>query len=323
MSNYGIPYMGSKSGIVASIALNFPKADHFYDLFGGGFSVSHYMLQNKSKNYKTFHYNEIKPHIADTVKKAIGGDFSYERFKPPWISIKDFHEKKNIDGYVSSCWSFGNNGDNYLFSKEIEEYKRAMHMAVVFNEFDELAYEVFGFREWPAIAKTIKQKRFYLGQLIEHYRTTKIPNGLIKFINSKQLQQLEQLERLQQLRQLEQLEQLQRLQRLQQLERLQQLRQLEQLVITSKDYRDVFIEKNSVVYCDIPYQGTGDYGNSFDHKSFFDWAAKKDCPVFVSEYEIKDPRFKLVYEVDKRIMLTQSGDSNKVGRERLYWNGVS
>jgi site-specific DNA-adenine methylase len=37
-SNYGIPYMGSKSDIVASIALNLPPAENFYDLFGGGVS---------------------------------------------------------------------------------------------------------------------------------------------------------------------------------------------------------------------------------------------------------------------------------------------
>ena len=40
MSNFGIPYMGNKSDIVASIAMNFPKADNFYDLFGGGGSIS-------------------------------------------------------------------------------------------------------------------------------------------------------------------------------------------------------------------------------------------------------------------------------------------
>ena len=76
MSEYGIPYMGSKAGIAASIALNFPKADHFYDLFGGGGSISHYMALNKAKNYKTFHYNEIKTIIADVVKRAIAGEFN-------------------------------------------------------------------------------------------------------------------------------------------------------------------------------------------------------------------------------------------------------
>ena len=72
----------------------------------------------------------------------------------------------------------------------------------------------------------------------------------------------------------------------------------------------------------LPYAGTAEYGNSFNHKEFFDWAASRTFPVFISEYDVPDKRFKLVYEVKKRCILTQSGDSNKVKKERLYWNGV-
>ena len=42
-NKYGLPYQGSKTKIVEHIAKYFPNADHFYDLFGGGFSVTHYM----------------------------------------------------------------------------------------------------------------------------------------------------------------------------------------------------------------------------------------------------------------------------------------
>lgn len=288
MSEWGISYMGSKSGIAASLALNFPKADHFYDLFGGGFSMSHYMLANKAKNYKHFHYNEIKTHIVDVVRRAIAGEFNYATFKPPWISREEFHAKKYTDGYVASCWSFANNGEDYLFSEEIEEYKRAMHMAVVFDEFDEIAEKTLGFTKWPAIAKTIKQRRFYLRQLLEHYRKTKIPYHLHKYLSPKQLERLEQLQ---------------------------------QLTLTSMSYEQVGILPNSVVYCDIPYAGTTDYGNTFSHKAFFDWAASREFPVLISEYHVPDERFKLVYSVDKRCLLTQSGESNKKKSEKLYWNG--
>jgi site-specific DNA-adenine methylase len=327
MSEYGIPYMGSKSNIAASLAMNFPKAEHFYDLFGGGGAMAHYMALNKAKKYSHFHYNELKAHIAETLKRAIAGEFSYDVFKPPWVSREEFHAKKYTDGYVCSCWSFGNNGDDYLFSEEIEPCKRSMHMAVVFDEFDALASEVLRFSKWPAIAKTIKQRRYYVRQLIEHYRKTKLPKVLHQYLSDKQRQSLaahrpfQELERLQQLQQLEQLERLQQLQRLQQLEQLQRLQQLQQLHITSGDYRDVIIEPNSVVYCDIPYKGTAEYGNSFSHKDFFDWASSREFPVFISEYDVADPRFKLVYTVDKRCLLTQSGESNKVKQEKLYWNG--
>jgi site-specific DNA-adenine methylase len=317
MSDYGLPYMGSKAGIAASLALNFPKADHFYDLFGGGGSISHYMALNKAKNYKTFHYNEIKSHIADVLKRAIAGEFNYSRFTPKWISRDEFHAKKDTDGYIASCWSFGNNGKTYLFGPEIEPYKRSMHNAVVFGEFDELAEKVLRFNKWPSIAKTIKQRRFYLRQLLEHYRKTKIPDSLIQFLTDKQRNSLAAHRPLMELKQLEQLQQLERLQQLQQLQRLQQL---ERLSITSLDYLAVEILTNSVVYCDIPYQGTSEYGNAFSHKEFFDWAATRPFPVFISEYEITDSRFELVYTVAKRCILTTEGASNKVRQERLYRN---
>jgi hypothetical protein len=318
MSEYGIPYMGSKSGIAESIAINFPKADHFYDLFGGGFSMMHCMLTTKAKNYKHFHYNEIKPYIVDVVRRAIAGEFNYATFKPPWVSRAEFNEKKYSDGYVATCWSFGNNGEGYLFSEEIEEYKRTMHMAVVFGEFNSLAKEVLRFDKWPPIAKTIKQRRYYLRQLLEHYRKTKLPSVLIPFLNEKQKASLAAHRPVQELSHLQQLQQLAQLERLQQLEQLQRL---QRLTLTSLDYRDVEILPNSVVYCDIPYAGTADYGNTFSHKEFFDWAASRPFPVFISEYDVPDKRFKLVYEVKKRCILTQSGDSNKVKKERLYWNG--
>lgn len=41
---YGIPYMGSKKKIMETLQRYFPPADNFYDLFGGGFSVTHFML---------------------------------------------------------------------------------------------------------------------------------------------------------------------------------------------------------------------------------------------------------------------------------------
>lgn len=86
-------------------------------------------------------------------------------------------------------------------------------------------------------------------------------------------------------------------------------------------YEQVEIAPNSVVYCDIPYQGTADYGE-FSHKDFFEWAATREFPVYISEYNITDKRFKLVYEIDKRSMLSPKKD-NKIMSEKLYWNGVS
>jgi hypothetical protein len=298
MSEFGMPYMGSKDKIARSICMNFPQADHFYDLFGGGGSITHCMMLTNKKRYKHFHYNEIANGVSELFEKSINGDFSYSKFKPKWISRQEFFEKKEIDAYIRLIWSFGNNQKDYIFGENIEEYKRSMHMAVVFDEFNTLATQVLQFSKWPAIAKTIKQKRLYLRQLIEHYRITKLPECLLEYLPSKQLQQLEQLQRLQ------------RLQRLQ-----------PKLFITALDYREVKIKPSSVVYCDIPYKNTSEYLKEFDHESFLDWAASQPHPVYISEYNINDDRFEVVYDIQKRSELS----SNKyVGNktEKLYWNRV-
>ena len=319
MANFGIPYMGSKSKICKDIAFYFPNAKNFYDLFGGGFAVTHYMMTKESDRYETFHFNEIKSGVVDLIKRAIAGEFNYEVFKPAWITREDFFASD--DAYVKVCWSFGNNQKDYMFGPEIERYKKSMHQAVVFNDFDDLAELTLRFKSWPKELTTIKQKRLYLRQKIEHYRVTKIPEDLHKFLSKKQLQQLERLQQLEQLERLQQLQQLERLQQLQQLERLEKLQQLERLRITALDYRNVKILKDSVVYCDIPYFKTGDYQNNFNHQEFFDWAATRDFPVYVSEYNIDDPRFKLVFEIEKRSMLSPTGyGGQKI--ERLYWNQV-
>ena len=304
MTKYGIPYMGSKSKICKDIAFYFPNAKNFYDLFGGGFAVTHYMMTQESDRYETFHFNEIKSGVVDLIKRAIAGEFNYEVFKPAWITREDFFASD--DAYVKVCWSFGNNQKDYMFGKNIEAYKKSMHQAVVFDEFDDLAEMTLGFKNWPKEVTTIKQKRLYLRQKIEHYRVTKIPEDLHKFLSKKQMEQLQQLKQLQQLEQLEQ---------------LQQLQQLEQLQITALDYRNVKILKDSVVYCDIPYFKKTDYQNNFNHQEFFDWAATRDFPVYVSEYNIDDSRFKLVFEIEKRSTLSASGfGGEKI--ERLYWNQV-
>jgi len=324
MTQYGLPYMGSKAKIIPSLALLFPKAKNFYDLFGGGGAVTHYMALHKKHRYEQFYFNEIKADIVELIKRAINGEYNYDVFKPRWISREDFFANLD-DPYVRCCWSFGNNQKGYLFGSEIEQYKKTMHMAVVFDEFDDLAIKVFGFDKWPKKVRTIKHKRFYLRQKIEFFRKTKIPQFLLQYLSERQLgnyQKLQQLERLQQLQQLQQLQPLERLEQLQQLQQLERSVGLNTIKFTSFDYRQVDILPDSIVYCDIPYQGTSDYG-SFDHDQFFDWAATRKFPLYISEYDIKDSRFECVYEIDKRAMFKNSNKIVKSKSEKVYWNKVS
>jgi len=314
---YGITYMGSKSDIVASIAMNFPKAENFYDLFGGGMSMTHYLAAKRPNAFKNLYYNDLNPGLAELLQKAIAGEYG-EGYKMPWVSRDEFHAKKSQDAFIRILWSFGNNQKGYLFAPGIEAYKKSAHMAVVFDEFDKTAISVLGFDKWPFYVSTQKQKRLFWRKKVafNHKEMSRSEREQLR-----RLEQLEQLERLQQLKQLQQLESLERLGGLKKLNSLQNPK----LFFSAKDYRQVEILPNSVVYCDIPYKGTAEYTVKFDHESFYRWAESASFPVFFSEYGACDKRFKLVYQVAKMVKLAPKGATKEnavKGREKLFWNGV-
>jgi len=68
--NYGIPYQGSKQKIAKEICKIFPSEKNFYDLFGGGFAITHAMLVHRWKSFERFHFNEIRPGICDLVNEC-------------------------------------------------------------------------------------------------------------------------------------------------------------------------------------------------------------------------------------------------------------
>ena len=83
---------------------------------------------------------------------------------------------------------------------------------------------------------------------------------------------------------------------------------------SSKDYKDVDIPDNSVVYCDPPYEGTAGYGDCFDHAEFWEWARTREFPVYVSEMNAPDD-FTAVFEYRKQGKF--NGDSG-ARKERLF-----
>ena len=130
MKNYGFPYKGSKNRLAEKIVKLFPDAENFYDLFCGGCAITHRaLIENRWKNYVI---NDIDSRCPKLFFDAINGKFKNET---RWISREDFFKLKDNDGYVAFCWSFGNNGSYYLYSKEIEPWKKALHYARVFDDF--------------------------------------------------------------------------------------------------------------------------------------------------------------------------------------------
>ena len=118
---YGMPYMGSKNKLAERIVALLPKAEHLYDVFCGGCALAH--CAALSGKYEHIHINDISD-MPRLFVDAVSGKYHDER---RWISREDFFALKDGDPYVRACWSFGNNGRDYLYSRETEPYKRAVH----------------------------------------------------------------------------------------------------------------------------------------------------------------------------------------------------
>ena len=117
-----MPYMGSKNKLAERIVSLLPRAEHLYDVFCGGCAIAH--CAALSGKWGHIHINDISD-MPQLFVDAVAGKYRDER---RWISREDFFALKDSDPYVRSCWSFGNNGRDYLYSREIEPYKRAVWM---------------------------------------------------------------------------------------------------------------------------------------------------------------------------------------------------
>ena len=137
---YGLPYKGSKNKLAERIVSLLPKRTHLIDLFCGGCAVSHAaLLRNK---YEHIHINDINWMCPTLFIDALNGKYQNET---RWISREDFFRLKDTDPYVAVVWSFGNNLRTYLYSKEIEPLKKAIHYAIFFRDYSlgkELGYDL-------------------------------------------------------------------------------------------------------------------------------------------------------------------------------------
>lgn len=121
MKKFGLPYQGSKSKLAEWVLKHLPSAEHLYDVFAGGCAVTHAALL--SDKFKKVHANDITDSVT-LFKDALDGKYENES---RWISREDFYRLKDSDPFVRIVWSFGNNQRDYLYSREIEPYKKAVH----------------------------------------------------------------------------------------------------------------------------------------------------------------------------------------------------
>lgn len=134
MKRYGMPYKGSKNSIARKIVSFLPPADVLIDICAGGCAITHAALEScegLAPKWERIIANDICEMPLKLFKGAICGEYADEK---RWIDRETFQKLKDVDPYVRYCWSFGNNGIDYLYAQEIEPWKKALHYARVFGD---------------------------------------------------------------------------------------------------------------------------------------------------------------------------------------------
>ena len=93
MEKLGIPYMGSKrklaSNILHKITQRHNGITDFYDLFGGGGSISFTSIRDYRFNV---HYNELNKHIYSLVEYLKNNKELEPKFYE-WVTRDEFHKQ--------------------------------------------------------------------------------------------------------------------------------------------------------------------------------------------------------------------------------------
>ena len=188
--NYGLPYMGSKNRFAQKLLDVMPSGSVFVDLFCGGCAVTHAAMI--SGKYKRFICNDIDGAMPRLFLDCINGKYKDEN---RWISREDFERMKNDDAYIRSVWSFGNSGDTYMYSKEVEPWKKALHYALSFGDFSLL--REFGIDSDGSRADIIKHhdeyKKKYVAWYVENVIGKQYREELVKDLEGKIAEQSEEL----------------------------------------------------------------------------------------------------------------------------------
>lgn len=90
---------------------------------------------------------------------------------------------------------------------------------------------------------------------------------------------------------------------------------MNRLTLYNRDYRDVPIEKDSVIYCDIPYENTEQYSvGDFNHAEFFDWCGRQTELVLISSYDMPKDKFTKVFEIE----INRGLGGGAIVKERIF-----
>ena len=176
MSDYGMPYQGSKNSIAEWVLDHLPAADTLVDLMAGGCAVSHAALM--SGKYKHVIANDITD-TALIFDAAMRGEMDgYATV----LTRDEFNQVKDTDTLAAMIYSFGNNRTDYLYGRDLEPVKTAASRMILAPSIHE---------------RRLAYKRF-ITMLDKHIRA----EGMVKD-NLKNLEAVQRLERVQALSQIE------------------------------------------------------------------------------------------------------------------------
>lgn len=276
----GLPYVGNKGQKVEQIMETLPDGKRLVDVFGGGGCVS--LTAASSGKYEEVIYNDKMKTVVELLISLVNDEPHFNLMdyvaltREQFVDWRDNKPDSIERTLVLIAYSFGNSQSGYLWSKKNEEKKLLLTKALFYGntgtEFDQLY-------SYSLNANTISDKY----RLFHKWRREQMN------IDSR-FDQLEQMERLKQM------------------ERLQQPQQLQQLKYSTKDYRELVINNDDVVYCDPPYVGTKNYYGGFDHKAFENWYLH-ECPakdIYISEYT-KLPYTEVAFDLGKKKNFSGAG----------------
>lgn len=303
----GMPYKGSKGKLVLDFMDHFGCGENFFDVFGGGGSVSHAV----SERFASVHYNEADSRIASAFKQFVSGTVG----PLPFVSREDFKVKAKADGVIAICYSFGTGTRTYGYGQDIEPWKQAMHCSLLENDnsmFEDMGIKVVGEMTSDDISKNFEEVRTrYEAWFREVFRDSFPEKTIDRKMRAMWLRSECSFSRT---------EHVQRYRRMLQLKD----NPIRNITVTSMDYRDLEIPDGAVVYCDPPYEDTEQYENTgyknatFRKDLFVEWCRSMAgrCDVFVSEQTMPDD-FVCVWE--KQVRNVYNGQKKHSDRvERLF-----
>ena len=276
---YGVGYKGSKSQIAKDIIDFLPPGRRLIDLFGGGGAITH--CAALSGKWETVIYSDIDPLIVSLCEDFFAGRYAGRTDIFGWVSREEFKRRKDTDPLVKWLWSFGTDGESYIYGVDKIPTAEAIHRAIADQEYSARFLALTGGRLWFRGA-TIHERRL---EWVKFRRA----QGVLSSNDHAQA--------------------------ITRLDTLTASRRLHNVRVLRRSYADYTYRRGDVVYCDIPYRGTdcGSY-DGFDHAKFYEWA--RHVPCYISEYRMP-PGFREVWQREKYVLSGRGGNNLKT-TERLY-----